>query len=119
MNTRLFITTIIVLLLVACNGNNGEDPVLPCNAILTWTAPTTTIDDIPISTDELEKFTIYMSEQPSTEMQYIELVSEITDTNLILWEIKNIGNGTHWFYMTTILKEGNVSPFSEIQIKIC
>ena len=109
---------ILGLILVGCEG--GEDTVpAACSAMITWEAPTETYDGTPISTTDLSKYTIYMSEQPEVDEHYIELVVDVTDVNMIMMELKNISPGEHWFYLTVTDVENRISPYSNVLGKQC
>lgn len=108
------------LLLVSCEGGGSNPPPsFSCTAALTWQAPTETLDGTPITTQNLSKYTIYMSEEPETEDHFIELVIDVTDVNMITLEIKDISPGQHWFYLTVTDVENRISPYSNILGKMC
>ena len=109
---------ILCLILAGCDGGADTSPY-SCIATLTWNPPDTTIDGTPITTNDLSKYTIYMSEQPEVADHFIELVVDITDVNMITMEIRDISRGQHWFYLTVTDVEDRISPFSNVLGKEC
>jgi len=116
-----YLVLLTSLLLVGCEGGDGTVPLPPteCTATLTWEAPIETIDGTPITTQDFIKYTIYMSEEPEVEDHFIELVTDVTDVNMITMEIRDIPDGQHWFYLTVTDIENRVSPHSNVLGKLC
>ena len=94
------IALLLLLVLTGCDGGGQTVPTSECIATVTWELPTTRLDGTPISAEDLSKITIYMSEAPFTDDMYKELVVDIPNTFLMTWEVDNIPDGEHWFYLT-------------------
>ena len=109
----------ILILLVSCEGGDTTVPTSDCIATLTWELPTQRLDGSIITLTDLSKVTIYMSEAPFTDDFYIESVSDVTNTMLVTWEVKNIAEGQHFFYLTVTDQDNNVSAYSNILGKVC
>ena len=114
---------LLSLILVGCGGSSSSDnsvaPIATCSAVLTWEPPYDRIDGTPITTEELEKFTIYVNRRESVEETTLVAVIDITDTNIITWRVDNLPKGQKYFYMTVTDTDGRTSTFSNILNKLC
>ena len=109
---------VLVAALVSCDGGGITLPT-GCDANVNWSPPTERLGGAPLSVEELEKFTIYVSKTGDTDQKELERVLDVNDTYLISWRVENLGQGTHWFYMTATDTEGNVSGYSNILSMTC
>jgi len=114
---------LLYLILFGCGGGDSTPPPTPiqkCDALISWLPPIQYGDGSVITLQDFKKYTIYMSNQESVKDTFIELVIDITDVNLISWELKQqLNPGKHWFYMTVTDNNDNTSAFSNIMTKEC
>lgn len=90
-----------------------------CTATLTWEPPYDRIDGTPITTQELEKYTIYINRRETVDTNTLIAIIEVRDTNMITLEVDKIPKGIKYFYMTVTDTEGRESTFSNILSQIC
>lgn len=111
-----------LLLLAGCDlwGDKAppEPPVVDCSAFLQWVAPTERADGTPLLISELSKFTIYVSESSEPEDMLIEMVIDISDPNLISWEVFELSH-KHWFWVTATDTDNLESGPSNVVDKDC
>ena len=103
----------------SANTGGVLPPPATCNVTITWEAPYDRIDGTPITTEELEKYTIYISHQEDTKPSTLITIVDVTDTDLITFEIKGLSKGQKYFYMTVTDTEHRESTFSNILNKLC
>lgn len=110
-----------LLILAGCGG--GADTVpLPdntCTATLTWEYPVVRLDGTTLSREELQKLTIYVNEQSGMNEETIERIEDIMDINIITWEVRQLNDGVHWFYLTVTDVKNTESGFSNEESKLC
>lgn len=116
------ILLVLSLVLAGCGEGAGTFNLPPaaktCSATLTWEAPYDRIDGTPLTTAELQKYTIYVNRRDSVETNSLITIIEVTDTNLITYETE-VPKGVKYFYMTVTDTEGRESTFSNILSQIC
>lgn len=118
---------VLAIILVGCGGSDGgtkslannKPPQATCSATVIWEPPTERTDGTPITTDEMEKFTIYVNKQNNVTDNTIVAVIDITDVNTTDFTIQELSRGQKYFYMTVTDTEGRVSTFSNILNKLC
>ena len=69
--------------------------------------------------EELAKLTIFVNRFPGQRQESVEFTLDITDVNIIQWEVHNLARGQHWFYMSATDIDGEESGFSNELSKIC
>lgn len=117
---KLLLALIFVLGVGGCEGaDNAKPPQATCTATLTWEPPYDRVGGAPLSTAELEKYTIYISRQENTDTSFLLRIVEVSDTNLITYEVDDLPRGMKYFYMTATDMQGIESTFSNILSKIC
>ena len=118
---KLAVVILLLLLLSSCGKGGGfsNPPLEPCSAILLWAVPKFRINDKPLPLDELAKITIFVNRLSGFRKEFIEFTVDITDVNLIQWEIKDLNRGRHWFYLTVTDTDNIESGFSNEEFKIC
>ena len=115
----------IFLILYGCGGGGSSppkppDPVIECDAIVIWGTPTERTDGTELLLEDIAKFTIYVNSEPSVEEISLERVVDIENMPATTqWEIPELSQGEHWFYMTVTDDEDRQSTFSNIKSKIC
>ena len=120
-NKLLLIITTITLLNGCDSGPTPPDiePVI-CTAVLTWEYPIAMLDGTLLPREDLEKLTIYVNEASGYNQETIEMVEDIMDVNIITWEVKQLSQGVHWFYLTvTTVKDTVESGYSNEKTKAC
>jgi len=110
-------------MLAGCGQGGGFNPPEPpvatdCTAFLQWIAPTERMDGTPLLITELSKYTVYVSESPEPLDMLIEMVIEISDPNVISWEVFDLSH-PHWFWVTATDTEGLESGPSNVEGKDC
>lgn len=81
--------------------------------------PTERMDETPLATDELEKLTIYVMETPEPRDEMFLMIIEVTDVNLISWEIQDLELRDLHFSVRVTDTEGRESAFSNVRGKDC
>lgn len=110
-----------LLVLLGCESGGDsppEPPVAECSAFLQWVAPTERADGTPLPLSELSKFTVYVSESPEPEDMLIEMIIDISDPNVISWEVFDLSH-QHWFWVTATDTENRESGPSNVVAKDC
>lgn len=120
MNKNLWVLAIV---LTGCLPDTEVKELPPtaatCSATITWEPPATRVNDNPLKTEELEKYTVYINRRDTVEDSSLLLVVDITDINLITFVISEVPKGVKYFYMTTTDTEGRVSTYSNIEKQVC
>ncbi len=111
------------VLAVSSCGSDGSPPSPPsaanCTAFLQWVPPIERMDGTPLTIAELDKFTIFVSESPDPRDMLITLVVEVTDANMISWEVVALSAEQHFFWVTVTDTEGRESGPSNVEDKDC
>lgn len=118
---RFILALLAVSLVAGCGksgGGNPSPPSVSCSATIVWEPPTERTSGQPLTLEELEKYTVYVSLRDSVEDQYIQQVIDV-DINLITLEVRDLGPGPHWFYMTVTDLDGITSTQSNSLGIIC
>ena len=115
---------ILAIILVGCGGSEGgttynKPPQATCSATIMWEPPTERTDGSPITTDEMEKFTIYVNRIEDVTDNTLVAVVDVTDVNTKDFTIQELSRGQKYFYMTVTDTEGRTSTFSNILNKLC
>lgn len=115
----------IFLILVGCTQGgegtypNPPDPVIECDALVTWEIPVERTDGSELLIEDIAKYSIFINKEPNVEKITLERVVDITDNALTQWKIPELSEGEHWFYMTVTDDENRQSTFSNIIAKTC
>ncbi len=114
---------IFMLLLVGCSGDKANYPkppiIVSCEAGIEWSAPGFRMDGSDLLPEDIEKFTIYVSEDPDPQAQMISLVIEVDDPAAVSWTIYDLGLREHWFWVTVTETGGLESAPSNVEGKDC
>ena len=121
-----FIPQVVALAVVGCGGGGNSPPKPPeppteveCTASLQWVMPTERMDETPLTPGELEKLTIYVMESPEPRDELFLLIIEVTDVNLISWEIQDLELRDLYFSVRVTDTEGRESAHSNVEGKDC
>ena len=118
----------ILLVLVILAGCDGGAPVsslaerppqATCSAIVTWEPPAERTDGSELTKEELQKFTIYINRRDDVDENNLISIIDITDTDIVTWEVSDLTPGKKYFYMTVTDTDGRTSTFSNILSKLC
>ncbi len=82
------------------------------NKTLSWTAPATRENALPISMSEISGYRVYYGTKQGEYGQYIEIADAYTDE--INLNVFNLESGTYYLVLTTIDTNGLESAFSEM-----
>jgi hypothetical protein len=124
----LLLATVTAALSACSGGGGGEGPGFTgvnkgspqnCIATLTWEAPTERLNGTPLVLQELKNFTIYAAKTPDVHYDQRIFEIEINDVFLTTFEVKDLKNGSYWFYMTVTDLQENTSTYSNVQQKVC
>lgn len=115
---------VLVIILVGCGGSDGgttnnKPPQATCSATVIWEPPTERTDGSPITTEEMQKFTLYINRRNDVTEETLAAVIDITDVNTRDYTVQELSRGQKYFYMTVTDTEGRVSTFSNILNKLC
>jgi len=77
------------------------------------------LNGTPLALQELEKFTIYAAQAPEVHYDKRLFEIDIADVFMTTYEVRDLKNGSYWFYMTATDTQGNVSTYSNVQQKVC
>lgn len=112
----------IPIVLLGCDGGGStpppepppEPPPLPefCGANVIWEAPVARYGGVPISLEELEKYTIYVGEQPGKSESDLILIVDVTDRYANTFYVEGFPYRDSYIYMTVTDIEGRTSPHS-------
>ncbi len=99
--------------ITAGETNNNADEVgsTAINKILSWTAPATREDALPISMVEISGYRVYYGTKQGEYGQYIDIADVYTDE--INLNVFNLESGTYYLVVTTTGTSGLESAFSE------
>jgi len=100
--------------ITAGETNNNVDEVgsTAINKALSWTAPATREDVLPISMAEISGYRVYYGTKQGEYGQYIDIDDVYTDE--INLNVFNLESGTYYLVVTTIDTSGLESAFSEM-----
>ncbi len=114
---------LFVMMAVGCGGGGGEKNANnpPANsAALSWKPPSTRVNGSPLT--DLAGFRIYYGKSPDDFNSPEKLVSfQVTKEEACKpacrYTVKDLAAGRYYFAVTAYDKDGNESPFSNIQDK--
>jgi hypothetical protein len=115
---------LILLILAGCTGGQNTVDIPPpitveCEANIKWQAPTKRINGDELFLTELSKYTIYISQENSTQDEYIKRIIDIPDVSYTTWKLENLQQDENYFYMTATDLNNVNSVFSNIKSKTC
>ena len=112
----------LILVLAGCGegaSTFSQPPQATCSATITWEPPTERTDGTPLTTAELKQYTIYVNRRDSVDTSTLVTIYEVSDTNIVTWQLDGLSKGQKYFYMTATDTEGRESTFSNIMSKLC
>ncbi len=120
LNMLLLVMTLSV---VGCGGESGEsstaNPAPTTNeptsgsATLSWTAPATRTDGSSLPMNEIAGYKIYMGSSATN----LALVADISDAYTVEYKLDDLGQGTHYFAVSTYSTSDIESDVSQIVSK--
>ena len=112
----------LLFFLAGC-GPGGSPPEPPsvadCTAFLQWEAPIKRMNGDLLLLSELSKFTIYVSESSDPADMLFELIIEVNDSNMISWEIRELTDSHHYFWVSATDTDNRESAPSNVEDKDC
>ncbi len=104
-----------LIILVGCESSappdDPDDPVQTCAATIVWEAPSLRQGGLPFLLEDIERFTIYVSEAVGQLEFDLLLVLDVTNPMATTHRIENLPEQSY-IYMTVTDTDGVVSPFS-------
>lgn len=110
---------IVVLSLLLFGYDAGVAAPASCDLLIEWEAPTTRLDGTFLPIEELEKYTIYVSRNKSTDDKMLIRVEDVLDVTLTSWYLLDVGNGRIYIYMTVTDIYGVSSAYSNMLDIVC
>lgn len=94
-------------------GATPTPPVIEyCAASIIWEAPVMRKNGLPLSPEDFDKFTIYVSNKPGKHEYDLIMVIDVLDKFAITYRIENLPYQESYIYLTVTLTDGRVSHFS-------
>jgi len=107
---------VLALLLFQDAGSQGS---ASCDIEVTWERPYTRLDGSILPLEEIEKYTIYVNLNKSTEEKSLVRIEDILDAELSSWILTDIHKGRVYIYMTATDIYGISSAYSDMLDIVC